>query len=159
MMPNERISEVEKPMDRGEKGFTIIEICVALILTIIISVGVIPLFMYAVRHSAGATDRERAIAVAQKRMEWLRTIPFNATNRNLAYSFPSGGLGATAATGVTETWTSGDSSYTIVTTISDVPPNDSNGNPTRKTITVQVTPIGSNSIFGQVTITTQRSTL
>jgi len=41
--------------------------------------------------NSGATDRELAMAVAQKRMEWLRSIPFTVTTRSLAYSTRMGG--------------------------------------------------------------------
>ena len=61
------------------------------------------LFTYAISANSKADDRELAMAIAQKRMEWLRTIPFTTQTRGVAYSYPNGGLAATATAGVTET--------------------------------------------------------
>ena len=128
----------------------------------IASVGVVSLFTYAIQYNAGAKDRELAMAVAQKRLEWLRGIPFNDATRGVAYHYPdaanaaSGGLAATA--GVTETTTSAGRTYKVVTKITNfggVADNVSK----LKTITIQVTPVGSNTALGQVTLVTQRATL
>jgi Tfp pilus assembly protein PilV len=146
----------------GERGFTLAETAIALLIMMIASVGVVSLFTYAIKYNAGAKDRELAMAVAQKRVEWLRGIPFNANTRALAYHYPdvanatSGGLAATA--GVTETTTSAGRSYTVVTTITNsggVTDADSK----IKTIKVQVTPVGANTALGRVTLVTQRSIL
>ncbi len=149
---------------RAERGFTLAETTVAMLVMMIASVSVISLFTYAIKVNAGARDRQLAMAVAQKRLEWLRAIPFNNTTRGLAYRFPdaanptSGGLGATPATGVTETTTNAGRTYTVTTTIR----NDggvTDANSTVKTITIQVTPVGADAALGSVTLVTQRSTL
>ena len=88
------------PARRGERGFTLAETAIALLIMMIASVGIVSLFTYAIQYNAGAKDRELAMAVAQKRMEWLRGIPFDVTTR--AKSYATGGLGKTAG-GVTET--------------------------------------------------------
>ena len=85
-----------------EQGFTLIETAVSLVIMMIIGLGAASLFAYATMANSSATDREVAMAVAQKRMEWLRSMPFSVTTRNLAYSYPNGGLGATAGTTETE---------------------------------------------------------
>src|SRR6266550_6425930 len=94
-----------------EQGFTLMETAVSLVIMMVIGLGAASLFAYATMANSGATDRELAMAVAQKRMEWLRSIPFSVTTRNLAYSYPTGGLGAT--TGTTETETSSGRAYTV----------------------------------------------
>lgn len=147
----------------GQRGFTLAETAFALLIMMIASVGVVSLFNYAIQYNAGAKDRELSMAVAQKRMEWLRGIPFNAANRDLAYRYPTaaqsgGGLGATAAGGVTETTTHAGRTYTVVTTIANVG-GTSNANSKVKTITLQVTPVGGNAALGRVTLVTQRSIL
>jgi hypothetical protein len=127
----------------------------------VIGLGAASLFAYATMANSGAADRDLAMAVAQKRMEWLRTIPFSATTRNLAYAYPNGGLGATA--GVTETEFSSGRTYRIVTVIvnSAVVPvgQPEAGQPTVKTISVTVTPEGAGPALGSVTLSSQRTTL
>lgn len=152
------------PARPGERGFTLAETAIALLIMMVASVGVVSLFSYSVKYNAGAKDRELAMAVAQKRMEWLRGIPYNAATRAVAYRYPtaanpaSGGLGKTAATGVTETTTSAGRSYTVVTTISNFN-NATDANSVVKTVTIQVTPDGADNALGQVTLSTQRSIL
>jgi Tfp pilus assembly protein PilV len=145
----------------SEQGFTLLEVAVSLVIMMIIGLGAASLFAYATNANSGATDRELAMAVAQKRMEWLRSIPFSAPNRNLAYSYPNGGLGATA--GTTETETSSGRTYRIVTTIvntSVVPAGlPDAGQPTVKTITIIVTPQGAGLALGAVALSSQRTTL
>ncbi len=144
-----------------EQGFTLMEIAVSLVIMMIIGLGAASLFAYATNANSGATDRELAMAVAQKRMEWLRNMPFSVTTRNLAYSYPNGGLGAT--TGTTETETSSGRPYRIVTSIANtsvVPTGQPDaGQPTVKTITITVTPQGAGTALGAVTLSSQRSTL
>ena len=154
----------------SESGFTMIETAIALVVMMIVGLGAASLFFYAAQNNIGANDRELAMAVAQKRMEWLRSMPLDPTTTATNYSYPNGGLKATAAGGVSETTTSGGRSYQIVTTISDVDTDldntaTSNAIPaTMKIITIRVTPIGSgpqfnqvNSVFGSVTLTSQRT--
>jgi len=144
-----------------EQGFTLIETAVSLVIMMIIGLGAASLFAYATMANSSATDRELAMAVAQKRMEWLRNMPFSVTTRNLAYSYPNGGLGAT--TGTTETETSSGRSYRVVTIIENtsvVPAGQLDaGQPTVKTITIRVTPKGAGPVLGGVVLSSQRSTL
>jgi Tfp pilus assembly protein PilV len=146
----------------GERGFTLAETAIALLMMMIASVSVVSLFTYAIKYNAGARDRELSMAVAQKRMEWLRGIPYNSTNRALAYHYPdtanpaSGGLAKTADTGASETVTVGGRDYTVVTIISNVD-NADNALAKIKKLSIQVTPKGANTAFGRVTLVTQRS--
>ena len=145
----------------SQKGFTLLEAAIAMVVLMIIGLGIASLFTYAVSANVRADDRELAMAIAQKRMEWLRTIPFTTQTRGVAYAFPNGGLQATDAQGVTETVTNAGRSYTVNTIISDlsfVPAgNHDGGAPTVKRIQVSVTPVGSTG-FETVTVITQRST-
>ena len=153
----------------SERGFTMIETAIALVVMMIVGLGAASLFFYAAQNNLGANDRELAMAVAQKRMEWIRSIPFSETNRTLAYSYPNGGLQATANP-VVETTMSGGRPYQVTTTITDVDTDlentaTSNAIPaTTKTITIQVKPLGAgpgwsqaSTVFGSVTLLTQRS--
>ena len=147
--------------DCAQRGFTLLEAAIALVVLMIIGLGVASLFTYAIQANSRADDRELAMAIAQKRMEWLRTIPFNTQTRNVPYSFPDGGLGATNAP-VNETITNAGRPYVVTTTIEDlvtVPPaNPDGGAPIVKRLQVSVTPLGAATAFETVTITTQRST-
>jgi Tfp pilus assembly protein PilV len=146
----------------GERGFTLLETAISLVIMMIISLGVASLFTYATKANMGADDRELAMAIAQSRMEWLRGIPFTTQTRAVAYGYPNGGLAATASAGVSETVTNAGRSYVITTIIQDtafVP----NGNPDAgavisKSIKLSVSPAISASVFDKVTIYTVRTT-
>ena len=144
-----------------QQGFTLLEAAIALVILMVIGLGIASLFAYAVSANVRADDRELAMAIAQKRMEWLRTIPFTTQTRSVAFAFPNGGLGATSADGVTETVTNAGRTYvvnTVITDLSFVPAgNHDAGAATVKRIQVSVTPAEATA-FDTVTITTQRST-
>jgi prepilin-type N-terminal cleavage/methylation domain-containing protein len=152
----------------GERGFTLIETSVALVVLMIVAMGAVSAFVYAITNNNGANDRELSMGVAQKRMEWLRSVTLDETTANQTYSYPNGGLKATD-TPVVETTTSGGRPYRITTTITDVD-TDANtaadGDPkTIKTITVFVRPDGSSgwnqatNVTGSVTLISERTLL
>ena len=147
---------------KEQEGFTLLEAAIAMVILMIIGLGIASLFTYAIRANSAADDRELAMAIAQKRMEWLRTIPFNTQTRHVAYSYPNGGLEATSTAGVSETVTNAGRSYTVRTVISNLSTvpvgNPDAGEPTSKRIEVSVTPLGAVTSFETVTVTCQRST-
>jgi len=144
-----------------QRGFTLLEAAIAMVVLMIIGLGVASLFTYAIQANGRADDRELAMAIAQKRMEWLRTIPFTTQTRTVAYSYPNGGLAQTSVP-VNEIVTNAGRPYVITTIITDlsvVPAgNPDEGAPTVKRIQVNVTPQGAATAFETVTLTTQRST-
>jgi len=146
----------------GQRGFTLLEAAFALVVLMVIGLGIASLFTYAIQANVSADDRELAMAIAQKRMEWLRTIPFTTQTRSVAFSFPDGGLLATDTAGVTETVTNAGRSYVVNTVITDlawVPAgNHDAGAATVKRIQVSVTPAGAVTAFETVSVTTQRTT-
>src|SRR5690242_16933506 len=135
---------------RGQAGFTLLEAAFSLIILMIVGIGVAPLFTYAIKANSNANDRELAMAIAQKRMEWLRTIPFTTQTRSVAYSYPNGGLAQTSVP-INETITNAGRPYvvtTIITDLSVVPVgNPDAGAPTLKRIQVNVTPLGAATAF------------
>ena len=151
-----------KRNSRQQQGFTLLEASIAMVILMIVVLGIASLFTYAIRANGSADDRELSMALAQKRLEWLRTIPFTTQTRHVAYSYPNGGLEATSTSGVAETVTNAGRSYTVRTVIQNlsvVPAgNPDAGEPTVKSIQVSVTPMGAATAFETVTITTQRST-
>ena len=148
--------------EQNQAGFTLLEAAIALVIIMIIGLGIASVFAYATKANGRADDRELAMATAQKRMEWLRTIPFTTQTRTLAYSYPNGGLQATAAAGVTETVTNAGRSYVVNTLIEDlsfVPAGQPDaGAVTSKRIRVSVTPAGAATTFDTVNISTFRTT-
>lgn len=62
---------------RAERGFTLIEVCIALLVLMVISLAVAGLFLHSVRNNSGARSRTVALAVAQQQMELLRNAGFN----------------------------------------------------------------------------------
>ena len=145
-----------------QQGFTLLEAAIALVILMIIGLGIASLFTYAIGANSRADDRELAMAIAQKRMEWLRTIPFNTQTRMVDFSFPGGGLKATLPEGVTETVESAGRSFIVNTQIQDmsiVPLNEPDeGSPTSKSIRIAVTPATATTGFETVILNTQRST-
>src|SRR6478672_5489535 len=146
-----RINPNSVSPDKAEWGFTLIETAIALVIMFVVAVGAASLFAYASNANSNADDRELAMAIAQKRLEWLRTIPFTTQTRSVAYAYPNGGLAATSPGGVVETVTSTGRSYRITTTIVDnnfVPAgNPDAGACTLKTIKIKITPLGAASVF------------
>jgi len=132
---------------RGELGFTLMETTVALLILMVVGLGAASLFFYAATNTSTASDRQLAMAVAQQRVEEMRAVLFT-----------DAALNATAGT-VTNV-TSAGRPYLVNTVITD-------STPTLKIITVRVAPQGAGpgwarnvaSLFGSVTITTQRSSL
>jgi len=148
--------------DAAQRGFTVLEAAIALVLLMIIALGIASVFTYSTQANGRADDRELAMAIAQKRMESLRSIQFNTQTRGVAFAYPNGGLAATATAGVTETVTSAGRSYTVNTIITDlnfVPAGKPDaGACTRKRIQISVTPATATTNFETVTVSTQRTT-
>ena len=146
---------------RSQGGFTLLEAAIALVIIMIIGLGIASVFAYATQANERADDRELAMATAQKRMEWMRTIPFTTQTRTLAFSYPNGGLQATSSTGVTETVTNAGRGYVVNTVIDDlsfVPAGKPDeGAPIAKRIKLSVTPAGASTSFETVTVTTLRT--
>ena len=61
---------------RAEGGFTILETVIALFVAMVVGFGAISLFLFSANFNAGASDRARALALAQERMETHRATPF-----------------------------------------------------------------------------------
>ena len=137
---------------RSELGFTLMETTIALVILMVVGLGAASLFVYAASNTSTANDRQLAMAVAQQRIEALRAVLF--TDPTLA-----------ATAGTDTNVTSAGRTYGVRTIITDS--NVVSGQPTRKTITVRVTPQGAGpawarnvtSLYGSVSVTTERSSL
>ncbi len=139
-----RLATEAQMLSLGERGFTILETSIAMVVMMVASLGAVSVFAYSIGNNASAKDRELAMSVAQQQLEQLRNVAF--TNENLA---------ATSTAGRKAEITSADRHYTAVTTITDS--DFVNGQPTLKTIVIRVTPVG--STLGSVTLVTRRATV
>src|SRR6266581_5096872 len=110
--------------DNADRGFTLLETSIALVVMMVVTLGTASLFVYAIKNNDGSNDQALALAVAQQRMERLRRTPFNDTSLNTLLS--------------TETVTSAGRLYTVATTVCST--SDCGGSATLKIITVHVTP-------------------
>jgi Tfp pilus assembly protein PilV len=134
-------NKIEKQVGTDCAGFTILETCVAMLIMLIAVLGSVSLFVYSIKNNSGANDRELAMAVAQRQLEELRNASFTDASLN-------------AVNGVTTNLTRVGRPYRVVTTITHS--NVIDGQPTLKTITVQVTPQGTS--LGSVTLRSVRAT-
>ena len=126
---------------KGESGFTLIETSIAMVIMMVVALASASVFAYSIKNNSSANDRELAMGVAQQQFEQLRNTSFTDTS-------------LTETGGTTTTLTRAGRSYTVVKIITAS--NTINGQPTLKTIAVQVTPTG--SPLGAVTLWTVRST-
>jgi Tfp pilus assembly protein PilV len=62
---------------RPDAGFTILETVIALFIALVMGFGAISLFLFSTSFNAGASDRARALALAQQRMEAYRALPYD----------------------------------------------------------------------------------
>lgn len=131
---------------QSEAGFTLIETVISMVLMGIVGLGIAILFAFAASSTANAADREMATAVAQQKMEQLKSVAFTDALLN-----------TTSSAGVTTTVTRLGRDYSVNTNIT------ANSTATLKTITIKVTPVASSAksvttIFGSVTLVTTRGT-
>jgi Tfp pilus assembly protein PilV len=127
----------------GERGFTLVETAIALVVMMVMALGSVSLFTFAIKFDTGANDRAIALAIAQQRMERLRRTSFSDS----AFDTPT----------LTEFYTVAGHPYSVVTTVCST--SDCGGSPMLKLITVRVTPSApSNQWSGTpATIITKRS--
>ena len=120
-------NKTEQQVGTDCAGFTILETCVAMVIMLVAVLGSVSLFAYSIKNNSGANDRELAMAVAQRQLEELRNASFTDASLD-------------TKDGVITNLTRAGRPYRVVTTITHS--NVIDGQPTLKTITVQVTPQG-----------------
>jgi Tfp pilus assembly protein PilV len=136
-----RRTQKTKNCDRHQKGFTLLETAMAMVVMMIGGLGIAAVFAYAIKNTTGARDRAVALAVAQQEVERLRTLPFNDV-----------ALTATPNMVTPTVITNGGRRYNLRTTIVDTTAS-------QKTIQVQVTPLSSSDAWAvqSVQITFERA--
>ena len=132
---------------KQERGFTLIETCIAMVIMMIVVCGVLPLGVYALKYNSAAAIRAGAVTAAQRKLEQLRAGSFNS---------------CTSSSEVVSVGPTDSPTYTINVTVTDV-------TTTLKNITITVTPQGrstSGGVYsgneswmrGQVVLYTRRTT-
>src|ERR1044071_7058917 len=86
-----------------DRGFTLLETTIALVVMMVMGLAVVSMFVYAIGYNAGADDRALGLAIAQQRMERLRKTSFTDAALNPGT--------------VSETVTNCSRSYTVSTTV------------------------------------------
>ena len=125
---------------RHEQGFSLLEVCVALLIMTISALGAAGLFFFATKYNSTSYDANAALVIAQQRLERLRRASFDD---------PSLAAGST-----TDTFNNAGRQYNVVTTICNT--SDCGGSAMLELITVQVSPAGSSNLWA-ATVTAQRA--
>jgi Tfp pilus assembly protein PilV len=140
-------AKVESQKKKNERGFTLIETCIAMVVMMVAGLAVSSLFVFSMQNNVGGSERALAMAVAQQQLERLRSVNFEDASMNAGNS--------------TATVRSGGHDYTVATTITnETNPNGSNKQLRKLTITV--TPLAGsrgNWTRSPVTLVSLRSTL
>ena len=139
----------QKSTATSEKGFTILEIVIALVIMMVVGLAAVGGFAFAIRYNSAASDRAASMSIANSAIEKFRAIPF--TDAAL-----------TAGTTTTTVSDGAGRTYTLTTTVADA--IVVSGKTTLKSITVVVTPVNSNGplntttngYYGSVKLLTER---
>src|SRR5438128_10904069 len=78
--------ELTRGDNTSDRGFTLLETSIALVVMMVVTLGTASLFLYAIKNNDGPHDQALALAVAQQRMERLRRNPLNDTSLNTLLS-------------------------------------------------------------------------
>jgi Tfp pilus assembly protein PilV len=111
----------------GQRGFTVIETCIALVILMIVGLGVASLFLFSIRNNAGAGNRALVLAVGQQQLEELRGVTYS----NLETAVTAGG-------GTSKTVTVAGQPFTVATSFAYSPAGATSATATMKTITIDV---------------------
>lgn len=142
--------------DATQRGFSLLEATIALLLMLVIALGSASLFSFSIYNNSGGSDRATSLAIAQQALERLRSARFNSDTTD-----PSLNAGTTPQPGIVRAGRTFDLTMTVdddpATAGIQVSPSTN-----LKAITVIVVPrsIGGGWAFGAggtITVTTQRS--
>jgi len=130
---------------RAQAGFTLIETIISLAIMLVAALGVASLFLHSINLNTGASERAMSAAVAQQRVERLRSVAFDAlADEDLVV-------------------TSAGRQYAVEINVTVVDTDDDDGKDTLKLIEVEVMPLLANGAGvwaeGAVRIWTERAAL
>ena len=139
--------EAGKAVSKAERGFTLMETAIALLVLMVAALGISSLFVFSMQNNVGGNERALAMAVAQQQLEQLRSVGFD--DATLAID-----------TKTLPTVRTGERNYTVVRAITDE--TNANGSEKRlKRIAISVTPAagGPPWLRRPVVLVSYRSTL
>jgi len=141
-----RTKKTARQDKHGERGFTLIETTISMVVMMIAGLAISSLFVFSLQNNVGGADRALAMAVAQQQLEQLRSVTYEDSTLN---------VGAT-----TSTITNAGRDYTVAKTIA-LETNDDNSSKQLKRITLVVTPTDGGPAWTRsaVTLVTFRSSL
>jgi Tfp pilus assembly protein PilV len=113
----------------AERGFTLIETSIAMVLLMIAALGVASLFTYSIKYNSGGNDRAVAISIGQQQIEQIGSVVFTDPILNVA-----------AATVLTPDTIANGRTYRVTRTVTGSN-NNVSGNPTLKTVAIRVDPM------------------
>jgi Tfp pilus assembly protein PilV len=113
----------------AERGFTLIETSIAMVLLMVAALGVASLFTYSIKYNSGGNDRAVAISIGQQQIEQLGSVVFSDPILNV-----------TAATVLAPDTIANGRTYRVTRTVTGSN-NNVSGNPTLKTIDIRVDPM------------------
>jgi Tfp pilus assembly protein PilV len=152
LLKRERAPGVRLKRAEGERGFTLVETTIALVIMMIVMLASASLFAFSIFNNTSGSDRAQTLAVVQQTLETLRNAEFSSAGTASSLT-----AGTTTQNNVMRGGLNGSGArpYTIVSTVVDT-------TPTIKTITVSVMPTGAGPAWAtgpaaRVTITTQRA--
>lgn len=146
MKTNRRNKPARNQKRDGERGFTLIETSISMVVMMIAGLAVSSLFVFSLQNNVGGAERALAMAVAQQQLEQIRSVTYEDATLN---------VGTT-----TSTVRSGERGYTVVKTIADET-NDDGSSKQLKRITIVVTPTDGAPVWTRspVTLVSLRSSL
>src|ERR687892_1915820 len=98
-----RTNKTARHDKHGERGFTLIETSISMVVMMIAGLAVSSLFVFSLQNNVGGGDRALAMAVAQQQLEQLRSVAYDDTTLS---------VGTT-----TSSVTSGGRDYSVAKTI------------------------------------------
>jgi len=115
----------------GERGFTLVETAIAMIVLMVAGLATTSLFVYATKFNVGAHDRSVAQSIAQRQMESLRKTAYESIAASTA------------------TVTSAGRNFTVDVAVCNDGTAACGGSTDIKRLTVTVTPAGAGSAWAR----------
>jgi len=125
-MKTRRTMKTARHDKQDERGFTLVETCISMVVMMIAGLACTSLFVFSLQNNVGGGDRALAMAVGQQQLEQLRSVAYEDAT-------------LTVDTTTTTTVRTGERNYSVVKTIA-LEKNDDNSSKQLKKITLVVTP-------------------
>lgn len=145
-MKTNRRNKPARDQKQGERGFTLIETSISMVVMMIAGLAVSSLFVFSLQNNVGGGERALAMAVAQQQLEQLRSVTYEDAALTVGTS--------------TSTVRSGERGYSVVKTIAEETNADTSSKKLKR-ITIVVTPTDGAPTWTRspVTLVSLRSTL